>query len=90
MQDSSLATSSSSNFCSQAPAYARLTKSAALTSGSINNKVVNELADDSGLLVLLPVSAESAGLLPKRRGKNTLYKFSYHNMFAGQHIAFCP
>lgn len=77
LQDSTLATSSSSSICSQASAYATLAKSTALESASTNN----ELADDSGLLVL-PVSAESAGLLPTRRG-------NYRNLISGQLIGFC-
>ncbi|KAK2970195.1 hypothetical protein RJ640_019663, partial [Escallonia rubra] len=58
---------SSSKMHSQATAYARLAESAALNSRSTKNEEVNELTDESGLPAVLPVSAESAGLLPNRK-----------------------
>ncbi|XP_028090464.1 uncharacterized protein LOC114290709 [Camellia sinensis] len=52
---------------SQATAYAKLAKSTAINSGSAeSNEVINELTDESGIMVL-PVSAESTGLLPDRK-----------------------
>lgn len=61
-------TSSSSNVHNQAIAYERLAESASLNSGSTTSEIVNELTDESGLIVL-PVSAENAGLLPNCRGE---------------------
>lgn len=57
--------------------YERLAESAASESGSMNSEAFNELTGSSGLLSVLPVSAESAGLLPNRRGKNLLVKLLY-------------
>lgn len=57
---------------SQATAYAKLAESAALNSGlTKSSEVIDELTDESGLMVL-PVSAESTGLLPDRKGNNFL------------------
>ncbi|MEI4867077.1 hypothetical protein, partial [Klebsiella pneumoniae] len=50
-----------------ATAYERLAGSAASESGSMDSEAFNELTGASGLLNVLPVSAESAGLLPNRR-----------------------
>nr|XP_027104862.1 uncharacterized protein LOC113725720 isoform X2 [Coffea arabica] len=59
--------SASSDMHSQAIAYAKLAESKSLNPASVNNEVLNELTDESGLTIL-PVSAESAGLLPNRKG----------------------
>ncbi|XAR57907.1 hypothetical protein NMG60_11026208 [Bertholletia excelsa] len=60
-------TSGFSDVHSQATAYAKLAESTALNPGSAKSEdIINELTDESGLLVL-PVSAESTGLLPNRR-----------------------
>ncbi|KAK3036880.1 hypothetical protein RJ639_031498, partial [Escallonia herrerae] len=58
---------SSSKMHSQATTYARLAESVALNSGATKNEEVNEPTDESGLPAVLPVSAESAGLLPNRK-----------------------
>lgn len=58
--------SASSDMHSQATAYAKLAESKSLDPASVNNEVLNELTDESGLTIL-PVSAESAGLLPNRK-----------------------
>ncbi|XP_071930934.1 uncharacterized protein [Coffea arabica] len=58
--------SASSDMHSQAIAYAKLAESKSLNPASVNNEVLNELTDESGLTIL-PVSAESAGLLPNRK-----------------------
>ena len=52
---------------SQAKAYAKLAESKSLNPASVNNEVLNELTDESGLTIL-PVSAESAGLLASKKG----------------------
>ncbi|XP_070024669.1 uncharacterized protein [Nicotiana sylvestris] len=52
---------------SQAAAYARLAETTPLKSISIDKECLSELTDDSGSIIVLPVSAESAGLLPKRK-----------------------
>lgn len=58
-------TSSSFDIHSKATAYASLAEASAFNSGS----GTSEISGDSGLLSVLPVSAESAGLLPKRKGE---------------------
>lgn len=65
-KDQNSTTSGSSDMHSQATAYAKLVESTALNSGSESSEVLYELTDKSGLTVL-PVSAESTGLLPNRR-----------------------
>ncbi|KAI8009350.1 hypothetical protein LOK49_LG06G02038 [Camellia lanceoleosa] len=56
-----------SDMHSQATAYVKLAESTAINSGSVeSNEVINELTDESGIMVL-PVSAESTGLLPDRK-----------------------
>ncbi|XP_027180843.1 uncharacterized protein LOC113779459 [Coffea eugenioides] len=59
-------TSASSDMHSQATAYAKLAESKSLNPASVNNEVLNELTDESGLTIL-PVSAESAGLLASKK-----------------------
>ncbi|KAL1805363.1 uncharacterized protein LOC108199423 isoform X2 [Daucus carota subsp. sativus] len=56
--------SSSFDIYSKATAYASLAESSALNSGP----GTSDISDKSGLLAVLPVSAESAGLLPNRKG----------------------
>ncbi|XP_016441930.2 uncharacterized protein LOC107767435 [Nicotiana tabacum] len=52
---------------SQAAAYARLAEMTPLKSLSVDREGLSELTDESGSIIVLPVSAESAGLLPKRK-----------------------
>nr|XP_004238312.1 uncharacterized protein LOC101250211 [Solanum lycopersicum]XP_010320410.1 uncharacterized protein LOC101250211 [Solanum lycopersicum]XP_010320412.1 uncharacterized protein LOC101250211 [Solanum lycopersicum]XP_010320413.1 uncharacterized protein LOC101250211 [Solanum lycopersicum] len=56
-----------SDMHSQAAAYVRLAEMAPLKSVSIEKEGLSELTDESGSIVVLPVSAESAGLLPNRK-----------------------
>ncbi|OVA01229.1 hypothetical protein BVC80_1649g34 [Macleaya cordata] len=62
-QECSSTSSTAANLQSQAAAYARLAESSTLSSGD-----VEKLKAEVGLLAVLPVSAESTGLLPKRTG----------------------
>ncbi|KAK4365110.1 hypothetical protein RND71_016468 [Anisodus tanguticus] len=55
-----------SDMHSQADAYARLAEMAPLKPVSVDTEGLSELTDESGSIIVLPVSAESAGLLPKR------------------------
>ncbi|KAM3378235.1 sec-independent protein translocase protein TatB isoform X1 [Capsicum galapagoense] len=55
------------NMHSQATAYARLAETTPLKSNSVDNEGLRELTDESGSIIVLPVSAESAGLLPKHK-----------------------
>ncbi|KAL1546287.1 sec-independent protein translocase protein TatB-like [Salvia divinorum] len=66
-KDHSPSTFSLSDIHSQASAYARLAESAPLTANSMDD-VLNELKDDSGQFVVLPISAETAKLLPCQKG----------------------
>ncbi|XP_047975726.1 sec-independent protein translocase protein TatB-like [Salvia hispanica] len=66
-KDHSPSTFSLSDVHSQASAYARLAESAPLTANSMDD-VLNELKDDSGQFVVLPISAETAKLLPCQKG----------------------
>ncbi|XP_050372098.1 uncharacterized protein LOC126790018 isoform X2 [Argentina anserina] len=60
--------SESLNLHTQATAYARLAESAAVEAGSLKSSEEKEsLLDESGLFAVLPISAESAGMLPKRK-----------------------
>ncbi|XP_059279040.1 uncharacterized protein LOC132033169 [Lycium ferocissimum] len=54
-----------SDMHSQAAAYARLAEMAPLGPVSVDRESLSELTDESGSITVLPVSAESAGLLPK-------------------------
>lgn len=64
--------SGTSNLYSQATTYAKLAESPSLQSGTVEGSVGIETVDDRpGLLSVLPVSAESAGLLPKHQGEVT-------------------
>ncbi|KAF5738884.1 hypothetical protein HS088_TW12G00079 [Tripterygium wilfordii] len=68
-QDCCPTASNSCNMHSQATTFARLAESPALKVGSTNfSQEVEKLNTESDLLTVLPVSAESTGLLPKRRG----------------------
>lgn len=64
--DHSSATSHQSNIHSQATEYARLAESMPLASQSMD-AVLNELKDVSGQFFVLPISAESAKLLPGQK-----------------------
>lgn len=63
----------SSDLHSQATVYSRLAESPAVKAGSTEPNLDIPLANDDkpGLLAVLPVSAESAGLLPNRQGEMT-------------------
>lgn len=62
--------SGTSNLYSQATAYAKLAESPALKTGTMEGSVssMDTIDDRPGLLSVLPVSAESAGLLPNLQG----------------------
>ncbi|CAN0908361.1 Sec-independent protein translocase protein TatB [Linum grandiflorum] len=61
--------SDSTNMHSQATAYARLAESAALKATMSQNGLDSrQQMDDLGLINILPVSAESTGMLPNRQG----------------------
>lgn len=52
----------------KATAYAKLAESEAVKSGSVKGKLDKDKLDDKvGLLTILPVSAESTGMLPNRK-----------------------
>ncbi|KAG6664778.1 sec-independent protein translocase protein TatB isoform X2 [Carya illinoinensis] len=54
---------------SQATAYARLAESETLKTGSLSSITEKEnIIDESTLFTVLPISAESAGMLPDRKG----------------------
>eukprot|EP00261_Vitis_vinifera_P019509 XP_010649987.1 PREDICTED: uncharacterized protein LOC100261325 isoform X1 [Vitis vinifera] len=68
IQDQSFKTSGSINLHSQATAFAKLAESAAQKTGPLMSSAeMEKLDDETGLLAVLPVSAESAGLLPNRK-----------------------
>lgn len=68
MKDYSFKTLGSVNLQSQATAYARLAESEAIRTDSLKSNAEKEnLNDEASLFAILPVSAESAGLLPKRK-----------------------
>ncbi|KAF8694473.1 hypothetical protein HU200_038217 [Digitaria exilis] len=57
------------NVHSQAMTYARLSEAPGLQTGSsLSGNYEEQLKESNGLLNVLPVSAESAGLLPYRSG----------------------
>ncbi|PRQ36276.1 hypothetical protein RchiOBHm_Chr4g0389631 [Rosa chinensis] len=61
-------TSESLNLHTQASAYAKLAESAAVKTGSLkSNEEKASLIDENGLFTVLPISAESTGMLPKRK-----------------------
>ncbi|KAI3449708.1 hypothetical protein Pfo_006373 [Paulownia fortunei] len=65
-KDHSSTTSPLSDIYSQATTYARLAESAPLAANSMD-EVLSELKDDSGQFIVLPISAESAKLLPSQK-----------------------
>ncbi|KAM3708119.1 hypothetical protein ACJW31_02G073900 [Castanea mollissima] len=68
MKDHSFKTSGLVNLQSQATAYARLAESEAIRTGSLkSNAKIENLNDEAGLFTILPVSAESTGMLPNRK-----------------------
>ncbi|KAL0459462.1 UNVERIFIED_CONTAM: hypothetical protein Slati_0573400 [Sesamum latifolium] len=71
-KDHSSTTSPLSDIHSQATAYARLAESTPLTADSMD-EVLSELKDDSGQFIVLPISAESANLLPSRKGVHVIF-----------------
>ncbi|KAF3666063.1 hypothetical protein FXO38_09240 [Capsicum annuum] len=62
---------------SQATAYARLAERTPLKSISIDNEGLRELTDESDCIIVLPVSAEHAGLLPKHKVKESFSRFQF-------------
>lgn len=57
---------------SQATAYARLAESEAIKTGSLESSTEKEnLNDEASLFTILPVSAESTGMLPERKKGNS-------------------
>lgn len=67
-EDHSATTIISATMHSQAMTYAKLAESATLKTASLKaGGAVENLNDDDGLFTVLPVSAESTGLLPNRR-----------------------
>ncbi|KAL0389443.1 UNVERIFIED_CONTAM: hypothetical protein Scaly_0301400 [Sesamum calycinum] len=71
-KDHSSTPSPPSDMHSQATAYARLAESTHLTANSMD-EVLSELKDDSGQFIVLPISAESANLLPSRKGPHVIF-----------------
>ncbi|BBN67509.1 hypothetical protein Prudu_101S000200, partial [Prunus dulcis] len=68
VKDDTFRTSDSPNLHSQATAYAKLAESDAVKTGSLKSSAEQEnLKDESGLFVVLPISAESTGMLPNRK-----------------------
>lgn len=63
-QDLNPKVSTSSEIHSQASAYAKLAEITAANTKSGNNETPDELSNESGNLLVLPVCAKSAGLLP--------------------------
>ncbi|CAN6722799.1 unnamed protein product [Malus baccata var. baccata] len=67
-EDSTLRTSDAPNFHSQATAYAKLAESDAVKTGTLKSGAEkDDLYDESGLFIVLPISAESTGMLPNRK-----------------------
>lgn len=63
--------SESLNLHTQATAYAKLAESAAVKTGSLKSSAEKEnLNDENGLFTILPISAESTGMLPKCKGNS--------------------
>ncbi|CAA0828055.1 Unknown protein [Striga hermonthica] len=67
-EDNSLPSPVLSDIHSQATAYERLAAESPLAGKSMD-EVLNELKDESGQFVVLPISAESAKLLPSKKGE---------------------
>ncbi|XP_073300394.1 uncharacterized protein [Primulina huaijiensis] len=70
-KDHSSTTSSPCDTHSQAMAHARLADSSSLGVKAMD-EVLNELTDESGQFTVLPISAESAGLLPKPKERDNV------------------
>ncbi|KAF5452735.1 hypothetical protein F2P56_027703 [Juglans regia] len=69
MKDYSFKTSGFVDLHSQATAYARLAESETLKTGSLSSITEKEnIIDESTLFTVLPISAESTGMLPDRKG----------------------
>ncbi|XP_062150054.1 uncharacterized protein LOC133858591 isoform X2 [Alnus glutinosa] len=69
MKDFSLKALGPVDLHSQATAYARLAESEAIKTGSLESSTEKEnLNDEASLFTILPVSAESTGMLPERKG----------------------
>ncbi|KAL0014070.1 hypothetical protein SO802_001139 [Lithocarpus litseifolius] len=65
------------NLQSQATAYARLAESEAIRTSSLkSNAEIENLNDEAGLFTILPVSAESTGMLQNRTVTWNLYLYS--------------
>uniref|UniRef100_A0A1D1Y380 Sec-independent protein translocase protein TatB n=1 Tax=Anthurium amnicola TaxID=1678845 RepID=A0A1D1Y380_9ARAE len=66
LKDYSSVNTSSTIIHSQAMVYSKLAESQSMKSGTFkNNEDADKLAENVGLLTVLPVSAESAGFIPK-------------------------
>jgi hypothetical protein len=73
-QDFSSKTLGSVDLHSQATVYARLVESEAIKTGSLENCTEKEnVNDEASLFTILPVSAESTGMLPERKGNSFPY-----------------
>ncbi|KAL6293626.1 hypothetical protein ACE6H2_001768 [Prunus campanulata] len=73
VKDDTFRTPDSPNLHSQATRYAKLAESDAVKTGSLKSSAEQEnLKDESGLFIVLPISAESTGMLPNRKGYNLL------------------
>ena len=73
-QDFSSKTLGSVDLHSQATAYARLVESEAKKTSSLESCTEKEnLNDEASLFTILPVSAESTGMLPERKGNSFPY-----------------
>lgn len=68
MKDYSFKTLGSVDLHSQATVYARLAESEAIKTGSLESNTNENLHDEASLFSILPVSAESTGMLPERKG----------------------
>ncbi|XP_044487554.1 sec-independent protein translocase protein TatB isoform X2 [Mangifera indica] len=69
LKDCSVKPSASLDLHSQATAYARLAESEAVKSGSLKSILEKENSEnEAALFTVLPVSAESTGMLPGRKG----------------------
>lgn len=73
-QDFSFKALGSVDLHSQATAYARLAESEAIKTGSLESSTEKEnLNDEASLFTILPVSAESTGMLAERKGNSFPY-----------------
>lgn len=71
---------------SQATAYARLAESETLKTGSLSSITEKEnIIDESTLFTVLPISAESAGMLPDRKGNDlpSISNYFYPSLTSG-------